>query len=213
MKKLYIERHTSRMRGNHWAVAILFFLAGLSGFALFHPSLFFFTHLFGGPQWDRVLHPYLGILMFLLFLAMFFLAVGSNVWRKEDNEWLEGAPGMVFRGDNSKIPPVGKFNAGQKLVFWLSAVCLVVLLLTGITFWQAWFAASFSIELQRVAVVLHAIAAFVFVLTILVHIYAAIWVRGTFRAMIRGNVSAGWAKHNHPKWYAEQMEGRGAPKA
>lgn len=206
MKKRYIERHSGSMRANHWAVAILFFLAGLSGFALFHPSLFFFTNLFGGPQWTRILHPYLGVLMFLLFLLMFFAAVGANVWRERDSQWLGKASTLIRGGDPSQMPPAGKFNGGQKLIFWLSALSLLVLLLTGITFWQAWFASSFSIPLQRVTVVLHALAAFVFVLTIIVHIYAAIWVKGTFRAMIRGNVSAAWARHHHPKWYEEQTK-------
>ena len=206
MKKRYIERHSSSMRANHWAVAILFFLAGLSGFALFHPSLFFFTNLFGGPQWTRILHPYLGVLMFLLFLFMFFRAVGANRWHKEDSQWLSKAGTLISGGDEGQMPPAGKFNAGQKMVFWLSALCLLVLLLTGITFWQAWFASSFSIPLQRVMLVLHALAAFGFVLTIIVHIYAAIWVKGTFRAMIRGNVSRAWAKRHHPKWYEEQVD-------
>lgn len=206
MRKVYIERHGSRMRANHWAVAICFFLAGLSGFALFHPSLFFFTHLFGGPQWARILHPYIGVVMFVLFLLMFLMAAGANRWRKEDSQWLGKASTLIKGGDPSAMPPAGKFNAGQKLVFWLSALCLLVLLLTGITFWQAWFASSFSIPLQRFMVVLHALAAFGFVLTIIVHIYAAIWVKGTFRAMIRGNVSAAWARHHHPKWYEEQVD-------
>ena len=208
MKKRYLERHDGGMRSNHWAVAIMFFLAGLSGFALFHPSLFFFTNLFGSPQWTRILHPYLGVLMFLLFLVMFFRAAGANRWHKEDSEWLGKASWLIKGGDESQMPPAGKFNAGQKVVFWLSALCLVLLLLTGITFWQAWFASSFSIPLQRFTLVLHALAAFIFVLTILVHIYAAIWVKGTFRAMIRGNVSAAWARRHHPKWYEEQTKER-----
>ena len=208
MKKRYIERHSPSMRTNHWAVAILFFLAGLSGFALFHPSLFFFTNLFGGPQWTRILHPYLGVAMFVLFLFMFFMAAGANVWRKEDSEWV-GHAGKLIRGAKpSQMPPTGKFNGGQKVVFWLSALSLLVLLVTGITFWQAWFASSFSIPLQRFMLVLHALAAFVFVLTIIVHIYAAIWVKGTFRAMIRGDVSTGWARYHHPKWYEEKTNKR-----
>ncbi|MCK9515099.1 MAG: formate dehydrogenase subunit gamma [Ottowia sp.] len=206
MKKRYIERHSPSMRANHWSVAILFFLAGLSGFALFHPSLFFFTHLFGGPQWTRILHPYLGIAMFVLFLFMFFMAAGANAWRKEDSQWVGKAGTLIRGGDPSQMPPMGKFNGGQKVVFWMSALSLLVLLLTGITFWQAWFASSFSIPLQRFMLVLHALAAFVFVLTILVHIYAAIWVKGTFRAMIRGNVSTGWARYHHPKWYEEETK-------
>lgn len=206
MKKVYIERHHGAMRMNHWAVAILFFLAGLSGFALFHPSLFFFTHLFGGPQWTRILHPYMGIVMFLLFLILFFMAVGANRWRRYDSQWLGKVGTLIGGGGPAQMPASGKFNAGQKMVFWLSALCLLVLLVTGLTFWQAWFAASVPIPLQRVMVVLHALAAFIFVLTIIVHIYAAIWVKGTFRAMIRGNVSAAWARYHHPRWYQSQAE-------
>ena len=48
-----IQRYTASERSNHWAVAILFFLAGLSGLALFHPSLFWLTGLFGGGAATR----------------------------------------------------------------------------------------------------------------------------------------------------------------
>ena len=87
--------------------------------------------------------------------------------------------------------------------------CLVVLLITGCLFWQAWFASSVPIWLQRIAVLLHAVAAFVMVLTAIVHIYAAIWVKGTLHAMVRGSVTAGWARRHHALWYEEQVK-RGA---
>ena len=62
----------------------------------------------------------------------------------------------------------------------------------------------------NIAVVLHALAAFGLVLTVVVHAYAAIWVKGTVQAMTRGTVSAGWARHHHPLWYRDQMQGRSA---
>ncbi|HHW2039702.1 TPA: formate dehydrogenase cytochrome b556 subunit, partial [Pseudomonas aeruginosa] len=40
-----IQRYNANERSNHWAVAILFFMAGLSGLALFHPALFWLTNL------------------------------------------------------------------------------------------------------------------------------------------------------------------------
>ena len=208
MKKLYIQRYTDNQRINHWLVVVLFGLAGFSGLALFHPSLFFLTQFFGGGPWTRILHPYLGIGVFLLFLLMFFGFFSANVWRREDGQWLKAAPKLVFEGDDSQLPPVHKYNAGQKMVFWLMALSLVVLLATGLMFWQAWFAASVPIWLQRIAVLLHAAAAFVMSLTAVVHIYAAIWVKGTLRAMTQGTVSAGWAKHHHPLWYRDKMQGR-----
>ena len=210
MKKLQLQRYSAGQRSNHWAVVTCFVLAAVSGFALFHPALFWLTALVGGPQWARILHPYLGIAMFVLFLGLFFAFVGANIWRKEDSAWLGSAGKLVSEGNAAHMPPVGKYNGGQKLVFWLFALCLIVLLVTGGLFWQAWFAPSVPIWLQRIAVVLHALAAFGLVLTVVVHAYAAIWVKGTVQAMTRGTVSAGWARHHHPLWYRDQMQGRSA---
>ena len=212
MKQLYVKRYSPNQRANHWIVAILFFLAAFSGLALFHPSLFWLTAFVGGPQWARILHPYIGIAMFVLFLFMFIMFVGANIWRSRDSEWLGKAPGMVGSGDESKMPKVGKYNGGQKLIFWLFALSLVVLLVTGLLFWQAWFAPAVPIWLQRIAVVLHALAAFGLFLAVVVHAYAAIWVKGTLGAMVRGTVSNAWAKHHHPLWWREQVQPRATKK-
>lgn len=64
-----ILRYNANERSNHWLVAILFFLAGLSGLALFHPALFWLSNLFGGGPWTRILHPFLGVAMFVFSLA------------------------------------------------------------------------------------------------------------------------------------------------
>jgi len=206
MKTPQLQRYDAGQRSNHWAVVTCFVLAAASGFALFHPALFWLTNLLGGPQWTRILHPYLGIAMFVLFLGMFFMFVGANIWHKEDSEWLAKAGTLIAQGKAAKMPAVGKYNGGQKFVFWVFTLCLIVLLVTGVMFWQAWFAASVPIPLQRVAVLVHALAAFILVLGVIVHAYAAIWVKGTLGAMVRGKVSAAWARHHHPLWYRDQMK-------
>ena len=206
MKKLYIQRYTDNQRINHWLVVVLFGLAGFSGLALFHPNLFFLTQFFGGPQWTRIVHPYFGIAVFLLFLLMFIGFWRLNTWRREDTQWVKAAPNLVLHADEAAMPPVGKYNAGQKLVFWLMTLSLIVLLVTGLLFWQDWFAASVPIPVQRVAVLLHSLAAFVMSLTAVVHIYAAIWVKGTLRAMTQGTVTSGWAKRHHPLWHRAKMD-------
>ena len=86
------------------------------------------------------------------------------------------------------------------------------LFVTGVLFWQAWFASSGPIWLQRIAVLAHAVSAFVLILAVIVHAYAALWVKGTLGAMVRGRVSVGWAKHHHPLWYREQVQQQ-TPKA
>ena len=104
------------------------------------------------------------------------------------------------------MPPVGKYNAGQKLVFWAMAISLLVLLVTGFMFWRPWFAPYFPIAACAPAVLLHAIAAVVLVLATIVHVYAAIWVKGTVRAMTRGTVTEGWAQQNHALWHREMTQ-------
>lgn len=207
-----LQRYNPGERSNHWAVLACFVAAAVSGFALFHPALFWLTALVGGPQWARILHPYLGLAMFVLFLGMFLMFAGANAWRKEDSEWLGSAGKLISEGTAARMPAVGKYNGGQKLVFWTFVLSLLVLLVTGLMFWQAWFASSVSIGLQRVALLLHALAAFVLVLAVIVHAYAAIWVKGTLHAMIRGTVSHGWARHHHPLWYREQASQQGSKK-
>jgi formate dehydrogenase subunit gamma len=200
--KYPLLRYRDSERMNHWFIALMFFLAALSGLAFFHPGLFFFAHLFGGGSWARILHPFMGVLMFLGFLGLFMRLWRDNLLDARDGEWLRHS-GDMLRGDKSRMPPAGKYNAAQKLVFWLMGLSLLVLLVTGLMFWRPWFAPYFSIPVMRIAVLLHAIAAFVLVLTTIVHIYAAIWVKGTVRAMTRGTVSESWARANHPRWHAD----------
>jgi formate dehydrogenase subunit gamma len=69
--------------------------------------------------------------------------------------------------------------------------------------WRPYFTDDIPIWLNRIAVLVHAVSAFVLILSIIVHIYAAIWTRGSIRAMTRGTVSAAWAKHHHRGWYRQ----------
>lgn len=202
MATRYLRRYEDRDRMNHWFIALMFFLAGLSGLAFFHPSLYFFSALFGGGVWTRILHPFFGLTMVVAFAILFFRLWRENVITPEDREWVAHSADML-RGNKAAMPPVGKYNAGQKGVFWLMSVCLLVLLITGFMFWQPWFADAFPILLRRIAVVLHAASAVGLVLGVIMHVYAAIWVKGTVRAMTRGTVTEGWARQNHPLWHRE----------
>lgn len=198
-----LQRYKDGDRINHWIVALCFILAGLSGLAFFHPAFYFLTALFGGGPWTRILHPFLGVAMCLGFLGMFLRFWRSNLWSRSDTEWARRSPSLL-RGDEHAMPPVGKYNAGQKGVFWLMTICLLLLLVTGVMFWQPWFADAFPILARRIAVLVHAIAAVCLILGAIVHIYAAIWVKGSIPAMTRGEVSEAWARQHHPLW-ADEM--------
>lgn len=201
-----LQRYDDKTRMNHWVIALLFFLAGLSGLAFFHPALFFLTNLFGGGPWTRILHPYFGVFMVLSFAGIFFKLWRENLLTPADKETLRYA-GDMLSGNKENLPPVGKYNVGQKAVFWAMSISLLVLVATGVLFWHAWFP-DFPVELRRIGVLLHAAAAVVLILSVIVHVYAAIWVKGTVRAMTRGTVSEGWAKINHPLWHEEMTRGK-----
>lgn len=207
MAQKMLQRYKDSDRMNHWFIVVMFFMAGLSGLAFFHPSFYFLTGLFGGGQWSRILHPFMGVLMTLGFLVLFFKLWKDNLINKRDLEWGAKA-GQMLRGKKEGMPPVGKYNLGQKVVFWAMAISLVVLLVTGVMFWRPWFAPYFSIPTMRIAVLLHSVSAVVLILTTITHVYAAIWVKGTTRAMTRGTVTEGWAKLNHPLWHEEVTKRR-----
>lgn len=206
MSKTLLPRYSDGERMNHWFIALMFILAGLSGLAFFHPAFFVLSHLFGGGSWTRILHPFMGVLMMLGFLGLFFKLWRQNLINDQDRAWRREA-GRMLRGDKSGMPPVGKYNYGQKMVFWLMALSLAVLLVTGVMFWRPWFDGYFGVDAQRIALLLHAGAAVLLILATVMHVYAAIWVKGTLRAMTRGTVTEGWAKLNHPLWHQEVRKG------
>lgn len=205
MSKL-IQRYSDRDRMNHWFIAMMFVLAGLSGLAFFHPAFYFLTNLFGGGSWARILHPFMGLLV-----ALSFARLGSQLWRDNvitdaDREWKQHAGDMV-RGNKAAMPPVGKYNYGQKMVFWVTLLSLAVLVVTGFVFWRPWFEPLFAIPVARAAVLLHSVAAVALIAAIIIHVYAAIWVKGSVRAMTRGTVSEAWARANHPLWHKDMTKG------
>lgn len=198
----WIIRYSSGERINHWTVALCFVLAALSGLSMFHPSLYWLSNLFGGGPWTRILHPFIGLAMALAFVLM-----GVRFWRRNliearDRQWLRQWRDVVTDHEE-RLPEVGKYNAGQKLLFWLMVACLIVLTVTGFLFWRPWFASYFPIWLVRSATLLHSAAAAVLIIGIIVHVYAAIWVKGSVRAMTRGTVSEPWAAKHHAAWYRE----------
>jgi formate dehydrogenase subunit gamma len=202
----FIDRYSPSERLNHWITAITFLMLAFSGLALFHPSMFWFTQFFGGPTWTRILHPYIGLVMFVSFSLLALKFWHHNLLTRNDIVWLRRI-GDVVRNREERLPEVERYNAGQKLLFWTMIGTISVLLLTGIVIWRPWFAHYFPIDIVRLALLLHAVCAFVIICGIIVHIYAGIWIKGTLGAMVRGTVTRAWARKHHPGWYKRVTEG------
>jgi formate dehydrogenase subunit gamma len=201
-----VDRYRLPARVNHWVTATAMVLLVLSGLGMFHPSLFFLTAIFGGGQNARAFHPWFGIILSLSFLALFAQFWRANVWTRADLDWAAHI-GDLVSGHEEKMPEVGKYNAGQKFVFWAMALLIVGLLSSGMVIWSEYFSALTAIGTQRLALWAHAILAILVICLLILHVYAGIWVRGSFDAMIKGSVTTGWAWRHHRKWFRQLTAG------
>ncbi|MDB5462419.1 MAG: formate dehydrogenase, cytochrome b556(fdo) subunit [Phenylobacterium sp.] len=194
-----VVRYASVTRINHWITAICFVLLTLSGLAMFHPIFFFLSSLFGGGEWTRAVHPWIGIVLVVSYAGLVVQFWRENFWNQDDTAWVRKF-NLILENEEEGVPEVGRFNAGQKFVFWAMALLIPVLLFTGIVIWEVYFGAFTPLVVQRVAVLIHSLAAIAAILVWIIHVYAGIWVRGSLRAMMRGDVTPGWAWRHHRKW-------------
>ena len=81
-----------------------------------------------------------------------------------------------------------------------------MLFVSGLVLWDSYFGDLHHDrpEAARRAVV-HALRGDRRDLIWIVHVYAAIWVKGTIRAMTRGTVTGGWAWRHHRKWLRQEV--------
>jgi len=193
-------RNSTGTRLNHWLTAACFVLLVLSGLSMFHPLLFWMSALFGGGQWTRAIHPWIGLVLAVSYAAMIVQFLRDNLWSKDDIAWARTID-KVLANEEEGVPEVARFNAGQKMVFWSMTLLIPVLLVTGIFVWDYYFESLTSIETQRYALLIHSLAAIAAIIIWITHVYAAIWVRGSMRAMTQGYVTPGWAWRHHRKWF------------
>jgi formate dehydrogenase subunit gamma len=192
-------------RALHWSVALTFILALLTGLPVWSPIFGWLAHLFGGLQVVRWLHPWIGIVFSALLFLQFIDWAGAMRMTPADKRFIRLENFLAYMRWQGHDEDVGKYNGGQKLLFWLSALATLGLLLTGVVMW---FPQLFSEPLRQWSWLLHDITFILFTLLIIGHIYLGIVEPGTFAAMIKGTVSRDWARLNHPAWYREVTEGK-----
>jgi formate dehydrogenase subunit gamma len=217
--RVRVPRYSGSARINHWIVAISFVLLLLSGLSLFHPSLYPLSRMFGGGEVVRWLHPVLGIVLTVGFLGLFLRFFWQNLPEFTDFVWLARIRHVLTANDHY-LPEIGKYNAGQKFVFWSQFILVGTLFVTGLGLWEQGlgyveqtFGFVATIEQRRWAALIHASAAVLAIVIWVIHVYAAIWVRGTLSAMTRGFVTGGWGWRHHRKWLRKEVEKGGVQKA
>jgi formate dehydrogenase subunit gamma len=134
----------------------------------------------------------------------------DNFLEKVDMDWLKQGGGFI----KSKHAPAGRFNLGEKLVYWLSLSAGAAVSASGFLLLFPFYGTNIA-EMQLVQVV-HAVVAILFVALILAHIYiGTLGMEGAFEAMGTGEVDLNWAKEHHDLWLAQQLakHERGQPAA
>jgi formate dehydrogenase subunit gamma len=199
-----IVRFTGWQRFVHWTTAIAFLILAVSGiFMLF--GRYVILPLFGYTIFSTLtilgknLHNFVGPLFVVCTILMVVTFLRRNLWRAYDWTWLRRF-GDFIRGEHV---PSGKFNAAEKVWFWLGVLMLGTFVsVTGLILDFPNF--EQGRQTMQTANMIHAIAAVLFMALSLTHIYiGTIGMEGAYDAMRHGTVDETWAKEHHEYWYNE----------
>jgi formate dehydrogenase subunit gamma len=200
-----VPRYNSFERFSHWLTAVSFVVLGLTGLNITFGKLVLLPVIGPGAfsslsQAAKYAHNF-GSAAFVAGLALIVaLWIKDNIPRKVDIDWFKQGGGFI----KSKHAPAGRFNAGEKLVFWFSLGAGVAVTISGSLLMFPFYVANIA-EMQ-IAQVLHAVIAVLFVALIIAHIYiGTLGMEGAFEAMANGEVDYNWAKEHHDLWLAQQL--------
>ncbi len=197
-----IPRYSLFDRAVHWTVALTFLYLALGGLGLFTPKLSWLLNVLGGGQTARSWHPIIGCVFSAAVLVLFVKWIRDLTLDADDRAWLRRARDFLA-GRDENLPPSGRFNAGQKLLFWAQVILGLILLLSGI---PTWFPQEFSRALRFWAIFIHSASAVLALLTLVAHVTMAVLVTGgALRAMTEGKVSERWARRHHGKWADQKL--------
>jgi formate dehydrogenase gamma subunit len=192
-----VVRHRFATRLIHWTVALTFFIALFSGMPIWTPMFLWMAYFVGGLEAARVIHPYAGVAFFIASVFQFFHWLPDMHFEKDQKGWFGPKLFRYFKWEQEPATEGGKYNGGQKVLFYAVNLAAVGFLLTGI---PMWFPLEFPVLLREICILLHDVAFILILLSIIGHIYLTFAEPGTFRAMTRGSVSRKWAQFHHPGW-------------
>jgi formate dehydrogenase subunit gamma len=198
-----ILRYTLAERINHWIAAASYIYCLMTGLAFWSPYMFWLATLAGGGPTAQFWHPWMGLVYTASSLWMYRLWRWDMRTHDVDRAWWKSVK-YYIRNQDENLPAVGRFNYGQKQFFWLMFYGTILLLLSGIVLWFTDSVPWTFRWLRYLAVVTHVTAAWATIGGFIIHVYmGTAMVRGSFSAIVRGEVSTAWAKMHHRLWYEQ----------
>jgi formate dehydrogenase subunit gamma len=188
----------------HWMTASCFVILALTGLnitfgrplllPLMSPETFT-----AWSQWAKYAHNYLSFPFTLGVVLIFLMWIAWNIPTKVDVEWLKEGGGIV----GHKHPPAYRFNAGQKMIYWIVVLGGGAVAASGYLLMFPFYGTNI-LDMQ-VAQIVHGVVALLFVAAMLGHIYiGTIGMEGAFEGMWDGTVDLNWAKEHHKLWVEEE---------
>jgi len=205
----WIERFSPMDRYAHWLLAICWVTLAVTGLILsFGKSVLLPLIGYTLFSWLAILaknlHNFVGPILIVAVPWVFVQYVRDNGIGWDDVRWFLNLKGYFT--DNEY--PSRRFNAGEKLVFWVVLVILsTALIATGLVLVFPNFDQTRAT--MQTANLIHMIAAYCAIGLACVHIYlGTIGMTGAYRAMRYGYVTESWAEHHHKWWYDAVVAGK-----
>jgi formate dehydrogenase subunit gamma len=200
-----IVRFTIFERFVHWMTAICFIMLAISGLNITFGRplllpLIGFEAFSEWSQWAKYAHNYLSFPFTIGVVLIFLMWIAGNIPNKVDVAWIKRGGGVVGHDH----PPAYRFNAGQKMIYWIVVIGGGLVAATGYQLMFPFYLAG--IEGMQIAQIVHSVVAVLFVAAMIAHVYiGTIGMEGAFEAMGSGEVDLNWAREHHSLWLDEQM--------
>jgi formate dehydrogenase subunit gamma len=199
-----VTRFNAFERFSHWLTAVSFVLLGLTGLNITFGK-FLLLPVLGPSAFSDLAQPAKYIHNFVSFAFVLGLALIVTLWikdnipRKVDVDWIKQGGGFI----KTRHAPAGRFNAGEKAVFWFALGAGAAVSISGFLLLFPFYVTN--IAGMQLAQVVHALIAVLFVAVILAHIYiGTLGMEGAFEAMGTGKVDLNWAREHHDQWMAQK---------
>lgn len=223
-----VQRFNLMERSVHWVSAISFVVLGLTGLNILYGRYVLkpilgpdaFAALTYAGKWA---HDWIAFAFMAGVVITAVMWTRENIPNKDDVTWLSKFGGM-FNKDGSHVK-AHKFNAGQKILYWLVIILGASISLTGLALLMPFeinlFGGTFTVlnifgfdfptsltvlEETQLAQLWHSAVALGLVVLMFGHIYlGTIGMEGAFDAMYTGEVDETWAREHHELW-AEKLD-------
>jgi formate dehydrogenase subunit gamma len=209
-----IERFTPFERSAHWANAIAFSILAISGLTMAFGKFVLLpvigATLYGGLTYVlKTLHNFAGPVFAVSLVIVILTFVRDEFPQSGDLKWLLRVGG-AFDKAGHQPPPAHRFNAGEKVIFWLGVLFLgVIVVASGLVMDKLIPDIVYERSTMQVAHMVHATATVLMMSMFLLHIYlGTIGMRGAYKVMRHGYVSEAWAHEHYEYWYEDIKAGK-----